>query len=56
VYCDIIIQYKITNYAVPKLMRSFKMSSTCLETEGSSSGRRLYLQLCCIMLYILKLK
>jgi len=32
------------------------MSSTHFETEGSSSGRRLYIRLCYIVFYMLKLQ
>jgi hypothetical protein len=52
VHCNIIIQYKPTNCTFIKLIFQFKMSSTCFETEDSSSGRRLYLQVWCSVLYI----
>jgi len=32
------------------------MFSTCFEHEGSSSGRRFYMQAWCIMFYMLKLQ
>jgi hypothetical protein len=31
------------------------MSSTCVEPEGSSSGRRLYIQVWYVLFYMLKL-
>jgi hypothetical protein len=41
----IIRKYKTTKCTFPKLMFKFFISSTCFEPEGSSSGRRFYIQL-----------
>ena len=46
VHCNATVQYKPTKYAFVELILSlFTMCSTCFEPEGSSSGRRLYVQL-----------
>jgi hypothetical protein len=46
VHCNIIIQHKPTKSTLSELIFQFLilMSCTCLEPEGSSSGRRLYIQ------------
>jgi hypothetical protein len=44
VHCNKITQYKPTKCNISILIFLFTMSSTCFETEGSSSGRRLYIQ------------
>ena len=41
---------------VKGLIFTFIMSSTCFEPEGSSSGRRLYIQVWYRVFYMLKLK
>ena len=48
------IQYKSKKCTFPKLIFNFLMTS-CFETEGSSSGRRLYIQLLYDAFYTLKL-
>ena len=46
VYCNVIMQYKIKihNSLMNILILSFLISSTCFETERSSSARRSYIQ------------
>jgi len=46
VHCNIIVQYKPTKCTFFKInIFNFLMPSTCFETEGSSSGRHLCIQL-----------
>jgi hypothetical protein len=47
VHCNIIVQYKPTKCTFPKLIFLIFLcvSFTCIETEGSASGIRLYIQL-----------
>ena len=56
VHCNTIIQHKPTKCTFPKLMFYFSFFltfSTCFEPEGSSSGRRLYIQVWYDMFYML---
>jgi len=53
VHCNIILQYRPTKYTLSKLIFFLILrSSTYFEIEGSSSGRRLYIQVRCSMCYM----
>ena len=53
---NIITQYKPTKCTFPELIFEYTIFSTCFETEGSSSGRRLYINLWHSVFCILKLQ
>jgi len=55
VYCDITIQHKTKKLTFSKLKIIFfliLMSSTCFDPDDSTSGRRLYIQLCYVTFYM----